>query len=202
MLLPTRLAQVAGLSNLPVRAGGAVRFFICEASHIEGWCGEEDKDPMPYRPCSVCRLPMTIVSLRLMKDGALKKFTRREQQKAKDEKKVRVVSVERLLNKLIKMSTRQNPFVEYKVLEEDVGKRVVGRVGDRPWRKGRLMYRRCVVLETMGVGVKATMKGVAGWVEDFRVAAKKMKLPIKFEFEQADDYKVIPYVASRRVTKR
>lgn len=200
MVLPDRLDLLKGLPNLPTRPGQAAKFFICEESHVEGWRGEIDLDGTPCRPCSVCGRNMVLASLRYKKDGSLSKYQGRKSKtgQVKPIKK----SSKRLLDKYVREVSRSDRRYEAVDTEHSFKKLILKR-GDRPWQKGRLMFRRCAVVEEVNEWkVKVTFKGIVGWLDDFKQAAKRLRVLVKFEFEQPDNYKVIPYKASKKGTKR
>lgn len=171
---PTQVAEIQNLPNVVIKAGRAVKFFLCDNGHIESWLGETDTAGMPWRPCSKCSSRMELTTRRIKKDGTLVVPVR---QKRGAKKVASKAPSEELMLKRFARCLR-HPYVEYKIEYVNSGMIRVTRKGDRPVQKGGRLYRRFVevTVDTSSMRAQIDLYGVRGWFEDFRVAGKKCKL--------------------------
>jgi hypothetical protein len=174
---PTKVEDIEHLPNVVIKPGRSVKFFLCDNGHIEPWVGEPDNSSLPWRPCRQCNKPMQLTSRRIHKDGTLTP-TKTGPRAVKAKVPPKELTEKVLLHRLARGLVMSHPYASYKVEWVSDTLIRVTRAGDRPWQQGNRIYRRYVEVTVDPVEMKARINcvGVSGWFEEFRIAAKRVKL--------------------------
>jgi hypothetical protein len=162
---------------------GRISFFLCQNGHTEPWLGEPDNNSLPWRPCKTCKARMELVRRKIARDTDGRFYLDRVERKVREPKVPIVPKPKNAKMMLRQFSSNLTGYIVKSISNTSIR---ITRVNDR-YRDsgGRFVCRYALVhADDPEQTLVAYLYGVCGWIEDFREAARKAKLPLAFKFQK------------------